>query len=275
MRMKKRVWFGAGCGIVGVTALAVSTFLFQTNMAEENIFGQFSSVKMENDTKLLSTAVSNKESQGMTVHFQWNSKEEECPHLYYTNVNGSEDTNMTSPGVPMNEDGDGWYSYTIPDADSAEIQISVKEKGYQTTRQKKSGDEWWFTAGEWYAEKPYSATDTTKEEKAGQEVVEDAVTVANDSKVTVHCYSADTKPSLYYWNALPNDLEVGWPGTDMISDGDGWYSYTFDSTTKINVLFVLGDKQTDDFTAKTGEWWYTGSEWTSNCLLYTSDAADE
>lgn len=263
MRMKKRVWFGAGCGIVGVTALAVSTFLFQTNMAEENIFGQFSSVKMENDTKLLSTAVSNKESQGMTVHFQWNSKEEECPHLYYTNVNGSEDTNMTSPGVPMNEDGDGWYSYTIPDADSAEIQISVKEKGYQTTRQKKSGDEWWFTAGEWYAEKPYSATDTTKEEKAGQEVVEDAVTVANDSKVTVHCYSADTKPSLYYWNALPNDLEVGWPGTDMISDGDGWYSYTFDSTTKINVLFVLGDKQTDDFTAKTGEWWYTGSEWTS------------
>ena len=69
MRMKKRVWFGAGCGIVGITALAVSTFLFQTNMAEENIFGQFSSVKMENDTKLLSTAVSNKESQGMTVHF--------------------------------------------------------------------------------------------------------------------------------------------------------------------------------------------------------------
>lgn len=87
--------------------------------------------------------------------------------------------------------------------------------------------------------------------------------VAEDSKVTVHCYSAEGEPSLYYWNALPKDLEVDWPGKSMDSDGNGWYSYTFDSTTKINVLFILGDKQTDDFTAKTGEWWYTGSEWTN------------
>lgn len=104
MRMRKRVWFGAGCGIFGAAVLAAGAFLFQTNMPETNTFGQSSSTA-ETDTKLLPLTLSCEESQGMTVHFQWNSKEGECPHLYYTNVNGTEDTNMTSPGVPMNEEG--------------------------------------------------------------------------------------------------------------------------------------------------------------------------
>lgn len=260
--MKKRVWFGAGCGILGATALAIGAFSLQANMPKTNTYGQLPVVAAETGTKQFPMAVSNKESQGMTVHFQWKSQEGEYPHLYYTNVNGTGDTNMTSPGVPMNEEGDGWYSYTIPDAESAEIQISIKEKGFQTTLQEKSGDDWWFTAGDWYTENPYGTTDT-KEEEPEQETVQDAVMVAEDSKVTVHCYSEDEEPSIYYWNALPKDQMATWPGESMDSDGDGWYSYTFDSTTKINVLFVLGDMQTDDFTAKTGEWWYTGSEWTN------------
>lgn len=266
MRMKKRVWFGAGCGILGAVALSAGAFLLQADdRPAKNAFGQLPVVTEEAGAKQLPLALSSKESQGMTVHFQWTSQEGECPHLYYTNVNGTEDTHMTSPGVPMNEEGDGWYSYTIPGADSAEIQISIKEKGYQTTLQEKSGDDWWFAAGGWYTENPYGTADTQTQEmekEDEQEAVQDAVMVAEDSKVTVHCYSAEEEPSLYYWNALPKDKVAKWPGTDMTSDGDGWYSYTFDSTTKINVLFILGDKQTDDFTAKTGEWWYTGSEWT-------------
>ena len=257
--MRKKVWLGAGCSIFGVAMLAAGAFLFQNNLPKQNTFGQLPAATAE--AELLSLTSSEKESQGLTVHFQWKSEKGECPHLYYTDVNGTGDSKMTSPGVPMNEEEDGWYSYTIPEAESAKIQVSVKEKGYQTTLQEKSGDDWWFAAGGWYTENPYGTADTDKEETE-QEVVEDAVTVAEDEKVTVHCYSADAKPSLYYWNALPDDWETGWPGISMNNDGDGWYSYTFDRTRKINVLFVIGDQQTDDFTAKTGEWWYTGSKWT-------------
>lgn len=198
--------------------LATGTFLLQTEKLEKNTFVQLPSATAELSTKRLPLALSSKEKQGMTVHFQWESREGECPHLYYTNVNGTQNTNMTSPGVPMKEEGNGWYVYTIPDADSAEIQISVKERGYQTTLQEKSGDDWWFAEGGWYKENPYGTVDTQTqkiEQEDEQEMVQDAAMVAEDSKVTVHCYSAEGEPSLYYWNALPKDLEVDWPGKSM------------------------------------------------------------
>ena len=75
----------------------------------------------DNKIQQVSTLGDNKEKEGLTIHFQWKSSTGEFPHLYYDNVNGNEETNMTSPGVPMHKDGDGWYSYTITGADSAEV----------------------------------------------------------------------------------------------------------------------------------------------------------
>lgn len=263
--MIKKTWLRAGCGCFGAAVLVASALFLKADAFDKGADGSSQNayqVAENNKVQQVSTLGDNKEKEGLTIHFQWKSSTGEFPHLYYNNVNGNQETNMTSPGVPMHEDGDGWYSYTIAGADSADVKISVPELNYETTLQEKKGDEWWFAAGGWYKENPCGTTDTETEESE-QEVVKDAALVAENSKVTVHCYSADAKPSLYYWNALPNDLEIDWPGEEMESDGDGWYSRTFDSTTKINVLFVLGDKQTDDFTAKTGEWWYTGSEWTN------------
>lgn len=267
--MRKKSMFYIGCGCLGAAAVAVSALFFANDLKS----GPTSTVATNlADTKAdagtigqieapvkVSTAKKQKVSKdGMTIHFQWNSKDGEFPHLYYDNVNGKDKTNMSSPGVPMNKERDGWYSYTIPDADSADIKISVPEKDYQTTVQEKKGDDWWFAAGRWFNEDPDpSAKDTEKEVTAD---VNEKV-VANSS-VTVHCYSEDGVPGLYYWNALPNDKEVAWPGEEMTKESDNWYSYTFEKTTKINVLFLVGKNQTDDFTATNGEWWYTGSEWT-------------
>ncbi|MBQ1392816.1 MAG: starch-binding protein, partial [Lachnospiraceae bacterium] len=204
--------------------------------------------------------------EGITVHFQWDSKKGEFPHLYYTNVNGKENTKTTSPGVPMHDDGDGWYSYTIPDAKSADVQVSVPEYGYQTTLQNKTGEDWWLSQGNWYQENPVSETKDKKQEVATQEkeveVKKDAKKVATDSKITVHCYSEKSTPKVYYWNALPEDKETDWPGEEMKAEEDGWYSYTFDSTSKINVLFLVDEQQSDDFCAnKAGDWYFDGSKW--------------
>ena len=119
----------------------------------------------------------------------------------------------------MHDDGDGWYSYTIPDAKSADVQVSVPEYGYQTTLQNKTGEDWWLSQGNWYQENPVSETKDKKQEVATQEkeveVKKDAKKVATDSKITVHCYSEKSTPKVYYWNALPEDKETDWPGEEM------------------------------------------------------------
>lgn len=268
--MKKKTWLQLGCGCLGAAALIGGTLLIQgnsSNPAQKAV----ESVHVGNIPKTssytkVSTAVDKQEVQGMTVHFMWDSEQGEFPHLYYENVNGNQTTNMTSPGVPMHDDGDGWYSYTIPDAESAQVKISVPQLGYETTLQEKKGDEWWYAAGGWYEEDPTPAdsqnTDTkVQTEVKEQEVVEDMTDVAADSTITVHCFCDSDTPSIYYWNALPEDLETAWPGTEMEEEGNGWYRMTFKKTSKINVLFVMSGRQTEDLTAKTGEWWYAGGEW--------------
>ena len=216
-----------------------------------------------------------KTEKGMTVHMQWKGKDGSCPHIHYTNVNGTEDTKMTNPGVPMREECEGWYVYEIPNATSAELQISVPSYGYQTTEQVKEGDAWWFASGDWSQEAPANYTvemqNSGKQENAEpasaesarwKEVVEDAGNVATTSKITVHCFSQQETPKVYYWNALPVDQQIAWPGVEMQAEGNHWYSYTFDETAKINVLFLLDGTQTEDFRANTsGDWYYDGNSW--------------
>lgn len=79
--------------------------------------------------------------------------------------------------------------------------------------------------------------------------------------ITVHYYSEGGTPSVYYWNSLPSNIETSYPGKTMIAEGENWYKYTFSDVTKINLLFVVNGKQSDELTRNTGEWWYKG-RWT-------------
>ncbi len=87
---------------------------------------------------------------------------------------------------------------------------------------------------------------------------------AATDQIIVHYYQPSGKPTIYYWNSLPENIETSYPGKAMTSDGNGWYSYTFNGVTKINMVFVTNGKQSKELTrSRTGEYWYKEDKWTS------------
>lgn len=96
--------------------------------------------------------------------------------------------------------------------------------------------------------------------------------VSADEKVgiTVHFKSTEVEPYIYYWNSLPQNIETTYPGVKMTKDatqGEGWYTYTFDKLTKVNMIFTDkdGKQLTAELTRNTGEWWlYKNRVWRSS-----------
>lgn len=83
--------------------------------------------------------------------------------------------------------------------------------------------------------------------------------------IIIHVKSNDKVPYIYYWNALPSNLECTYPGVKMSKDitqtGSNWYTYSFSSSTKINFLLTdgtsnLSGQLSKELTRNTGEWWY-------------------
>lgn len=72
-------------------------------------------------------------------------------------------------------------------------------------------------------------------------------------------------PSVYYWNSLPNNMEVEYPGDKMTSDssqGSDWYTATFPNVTKINLMFITDGNQSPELTrTSSGEYWYKNGKW--------------
>lgn len=72
-------------------------------------------------------------------------------------------------------------------------------------------------------------------------------------------------PYLYYWNALPSDKSVAYPGTKLTKDnaqiGGNWYTYTFTNTSKVNFLItdgttaLSGQKSEELTVTAAGEYW--------------------
>ncbi|MBR1732077.1 MAG: starch-binding protein, partial [Ruminococcus sp.] len=81
--------------------------------------------------------------------------------------------------------------------------------------------------------------------------------------ITVHYYSQNGVPSIYYWNSLPTNISTNYPGPAMTNEGNGWYRYTFSNLTKINMLFVTNGVQSEEQTRETGEWWFKNNRWTA------------
>ena len=94
------------------------------------------------------------------LHYRWDG--EDTPHVYYENVNGSEEKSISYPGVPMKNTKDGWYTYTIQDAKSADIIFSIGDS-YETATLTRTAGEWWFDQDTWYAWNPDDETEQTTE----------------------------------------------------------------------------------------------------------------
>ncbi len=193
----------------------------------------------------------------LTVHFKWS---ESAPYLYYDTIEGENETACVYPGIPMTDEGNGWYSCTISNIESAKVTVNVPDAGYATIASEKEAGEWWLNQGLWYSNNP----DGEILEEKGAAVP--GISVASVKKtaqdtVKVHMYSANAKPNIYYWNALPVDQETAWPGKEMTKEENGWYFYKFDNCSKVNFLFFVDGQQSEEFTRTTGEWWYNGSTW--------------
>lgn len=89
----------------------------------------------------------------------------------------------------------------------------------------------------------------------------------NENDIVVHYKSEGGVPSIYYWNSLPQNKEIEYPGEKMTKDssqGDNWYTYTFKDTTKVNMLFIVDGVQSPELTrGASGEYWYKGKKWYS------------
>ena len=86
----------------------------------------------------------------------------------------------------------------------------------------------------------------------------------SQNRIKVHFLSKWGQPNVYYWNSLPENIKVDWPGVPMTSEGDNWYVYEFSNKDKINLIFNKDGNQTDDLTRTAGEWWYQDGKWLSS-----------
>lgn len=144
------------------------------------------------------------------VHY-YNSNEWEKPYIYYY-TNGYEGPSW--PGVAMNDDGNGWYSYTIKNFKSMKVLFSdnganqIPDSGQEGFEVRK---ECWYCDGRWYDYEPV--------------------------KTTVHYYNSDdwSQVSMYYYTA--NSYPVYWPGESMIREDGKWYKKEIWGEQKQRVLF--------------------------------------
>lgn len=92
------------------------------------------------------------QQQEIVVHYQWKG---DAPYLYYENIDEKEGTGSGYPGVPMTQEAENWYTYTIKDAETADISFIVPSVDYETANFTQSAGEWWLTEDyNWLDEKP-------------------------------------------------------------------------------------------------------------------------
>ncbi len=77
--------------------------------------------------------------------------------------------------------------------------------------------------------------------------------------------SSGNAPTMYYWNSLPTNLEIEYPGKSMTADssqGTDWYTMEFPDITKINFMFIINGQQSAEMTqTAAGEYWYKDGKW--------------
>jgi hypothetical protein len=96
-------------------------------------------------------------------------------------------------------------------------------------------------------------------------------------------------PRVYYWNTVGGSVPAAtWPGNLMVSEGNGWFKYSFPGVTFLNVIFNngnggVGTNQTPDIMNVTNDIYYdwqtqslntTEEKFAEKILLYPNPAKD-
>lgn len=184
-------------------------------------------------------------SAGLKIHLKttWTN-----PKIYFWNVTPAGAT-TTWPGVSMTAEGNGWYTYTIPNASCSSI-IFSNNGASQTANLSRCG-EGWYDNGVWY----------------------------NDASGTpaglkIHLKTTWANPKIYYWNATPGGATTTWPGATMTSEGNGWFVYTIPNASCSNIIFSNnGASQTADL-YRCNEGWYNNGAW-SNAASRSATGEEE
>ncbi|WP_051963273.1 alpha-amylase family glycosyl hydrolase [Deinococcus misasensis] len=176
---------------------------------------------------------------GITVYFKkpwsWGKA-----NIHFWNVSASPAiANTTWPGVTMALESGDWYRYTFANATAANLLFVDGNNTTVKTPDLSRTTTGWYDGnnGTWYNTKP-----------------------SDDLTVHVRPPSTWTKVNIHFWNVAANPAIANstWPGVTMVSEGNGWYKYTFPKAISANLLFVNGDNTTqktpDLFRNKEG--WY-------------------
>lgn len=215
------VALGMSCGVIDATAGGVESGGVQTSSAV--------------------SASSQASDDSVTVHF-YDADGWQSPYLYY--YSGSQEP-VTWPGVAMQSDGGGWYSYRIAGMSSARVLFSDRGASQYPAR----GEDGIEISGERW-------------------VVDGNVYDTQPSGITVHYFDYYSWGNIHmYWYGASGASRYSWPGVCMFPDGDGWWSYTvFGAGDSVKVLFSDGGgRQTparmEDGFQVSGEMWYRGGQW--------------
>jgi glycosidase len=175
---------------------------------------------------------------GLTVHFRkpntWRGV-----NVHYWNATTSTGTaSSTWPGVVMTDDGDGWYTFTIPNATSSNLLFVDSGNTNNKTADLTRSGEGWYSGSTWSSTRPAN----------------------NGFTVHVKKPSTWTKANIHYWNvaSTPATPNTTWPGVPMSDEGNGWYRFSFTSTTSANLAFVNSGntaQKTADLTRNKNGWY--------------------
>lgn len=175
-------------------------------------------------------------TDNLTLHFKkpanWGTAS-----IYFWNPTPS-GPSTTWPGETMQDDGNGWYSYTLPCATCSNVIFS--DNGANQSANLYRCDEGWYD-GTWHNSNPDN-------------------TASGD--LTVHFQPTSySNPEIYFWNVTPSGQTTNWPGVSMTNEGNGWWAYTFSGASCANFIFSNnGNSQSPDLSS-CAEVWITEGNW--------------
>ena len=174
---------------------------------------------------------------GLTVHFRKPNTWRSVNVHYWNAVTAAGTAATTWPGVPATDDGDGWYTFTVPATSTSLLFVDPANTALKTPDLTRSADGW-YASGTWSAARPASTGFTVHVKRP-----------AGWTKANIHYWTVTSTP------ATPNTT---FPGLPMTDEGNGWSRYSFTDTTATNLMFVNPDsttQKTADLTRTTDGWY--------------------
>lgn len=234
------------------------------------------------------------ETEQVRIYYkaEWNGAQ-----LFYWNQDGKCNNPVNWPGVSMEKQEDGWYSYTIENADQAQVMFHYGKK--QTTHYQALQGDNYFVGNKRYDKPPTqddleatatpipkpSKTPTPKATLAPTNKVSviptskptvtpkseegylnptrtvtptsaPVATIPQKSGTIILHYESSVLPNLYYYNVNNGkNTPVAWPGVEMVSEGNNWYTYTVEQARSMVFLCVSDKGETEENTVLSGEYW--------------------